>query len=236
MLSFSIKRVHISKTSYSKWGRHTTQPLCSSILLFYNHCNREGDVTTIPFVMGTHQGDPLRGTLFTLHSIVNHFPFCQFPSIANNIHIIGPPSIVSSICEHFQTELHAIGLSIQPQKCVAWSPFGLPPNFNTPSQVSTPSQGIKVLGARHRNFHIILHQRNPTKKCSTCGPFPYNGWCSSGLRNYNSLFRAMLMYLLRCTPPSSTFIYSPLFLLIPPVIKCLDTFWVQDPLIALKDL
>jgi hypothetical protein len=28
--------------------------------LFYSHCNREGDVTIIPFAMGTHQGDPLR--------------------------------------------------------------------------------------------------------------------------------------------------------------------------------
>jgi hypothetical protein len=33
-------------------------------------------------------------------------------------------------------------------------------------------------------------------------------------------------------PPS----YTPLFLLTPPAIKCLNTFWVQDPLIALKDL
>jgi len=29
--------------------------------LFYNHCNRESDVTIIPFVMGTHQSDPLQG-------------------------------------------------------------------------------------------------------------------------------------------------------------------------------
>jgi hypothetical protein len=29
--------------------------------LFYNHRNREGDVTIIPFAMGTRQGDPLGG-------------------------------------------------------------------------------------------------------------------------------------------------------------------------------
>jgi hypothetical protein len=28
-------------------------------LLFYNHHNHEGDVTIIPFAMGTHQGDLL---------------------------------------------------------------------------------------------------------------------------------------------------------------------------------
>ncbi len=32
--------------------------------MFYNHCNHEGDVTIIPFAMGTHQGDPLGGALF----------------------------------------------------------------------------------------------------------------------------------------------------------------------------
>jgi hypothetical protein len=29
--------------------------------LFYNHFNCEGDVTIIPFAMGTRQGDPLGG-------------------------------------------------------------------------------------------------------------------------------------------------------------------------------
>jgi len=55
--------------------------------LFYNHCNRESDVTIIPFVMGTHQGDPLQGALFALahfralDSTINHFPSCLFPSM-----------------------------------------------------------------------------------------------------------------------------------------------------------
>ncbi len=34
--------------------------------LFYNHHNHKGDVIVIPFTMGTHQGDPLGGALFTL--------------------------------------------------------------------------------------------------------------------------------------------------------------------------
>jgi hypothetical protein len=33
------------------------------------------------------------------------------------------------------------------------------------------------------------------------------------------------LYQLRCTPPSPTFIDSPLFFT-PPSFKCLDTFWV----------
>jgi len=75
-------------------------------LLFYNHHNPEGDVTIIPSTAGTRQGDPLRGALFVLthfkalHSITSHFLFCLFPSIAGDIHIIGPPSIISSTYEH----------------------------------------------------------------------------------------------------------------------------------------
>ncbi len=53
---------------------------------------------------------------------------------------IGPFSIVSSTFEHFQIELCGIGFSIQPQKCIVWSFFGLPLDFNT------PSEGIRILG------------------------------------------------------------------------------------------
>jgi hypothetical protein len=101
--------------------------------LFYSHHNHENDVTIIPFAMGTCQGDPWGRALFALThfkvlpSIANHFLSCLFPSIVNDTHIIGPFSIESTY-EHFQT-----GLYIQFQKCVAWSPSNLPPNFNTPS-------------------------------------------------------------------------------------------------------
>ncbi len=119
--------------------------------LFYSHCNHERNVIVIPFVMGTHQGDPLGRTLFALthfralHSIANHFPSCLFPSIVDDIHIITPPFIVSTY-EHFQIELYVIGFSIHPHKCVAWSPSSLSPNFNTPSQFTTSSKGIRILG------------------------------------------------------------------------------------------
>jgi hypothetical protein len=49
--------------------------------------------------MGASQGDPLGGALFALahfkalRSTINHFPYCLFPSIINDIHIIGPPPL-----------------------------------------------------------------------------------------------------------------------------------------------
>jgi hypothetical protein len=57
--------------------------------------------------MGIRQGDPLGGALFALAHfrilcfITSHFPSSLFPSIVDHIHIIGPPSIVSSTYEHF---------------------------------------------------------------------------------------------------------------------------------------
>jgi hypothetical protein len=106
--------------------------------LFYIHCNRDGNVIIIPFAMRTCQGDPLGGTLFTLahfgalHFTISHFLYCLFPSVVDDILIISLPSIVSFAYEHFQIELGAINISIQPQKCVTWSSFGLPFDFNTP--------------------------------------------------------------------------------------------------------
>jgi hypothetical protein len=86
--------------------------------------------------MGTCQGDPLGGALFTLAHfkdlIINHFPSSLFPFIIDNIHIIGPLFIVSSAYGHFQIELHVIGFFIQPHKCVTWSPSSLLLDFNTP--------------------------------------------------------------------------------------------------------
>jgi hypothetical protein len=184
-LQFNVKMGHIQKLCATYRDIVQFIPFVCAFYafefpLFYSHHNHEGDVTIIPFVMGICQGDPLRGALFTLahfralHFIVSHFPSCLFPSIVNDTHTIGSPLIISSTHEHFQTKLRAIGLSIQLQKFVTWSHFGLPPNFNIPSKLTTPSKGIRVLGGfvGHFNFHIILHQICLVKGCSTCGPFP----------------------------------------------------------------
>jgi hypothetical protein len=116
----------------------------SPMFYFYNHYNHEGDVTLIPFTMGTHQGDPLGKAIFSLTHFkalcftISCFPSCLFPSIANDTHIINPSSIVSSAYEHFQTELYVISHFIQPQKCVTWYSSNLQPNLDTPSQFNTP--------------------------------------------------------------------------------------------------
>jgi hypothetical protein len=79
------------------WKHHTIIPFVYAFYafespLFYNHCHCEGDVIIILFAMGTHQGDPLGGgALFalTIKRLIISL-FCLFPSIIDDIHIIGP--------------------------------------------------------------------------------------------------------------------------------------------------
>jgi len=170
----------------------------------------------IPSTMETCQGGPFGGALFALAhfralcSTSSHFLSCLFPSIANNTHIIGPFSIVSCTYEHFQTELRAIGLSIQPHKCIAWSPFGLPPNFNTPSQFTTPSKGIKILGVL---LSIVIFTSSFIKETlqedvQHVDLLPRMGDVQVAFVILTCYFMQHTSYILRCTPPSSTFIES----------------------------
>ncbi len=209
--------------------------------LFYNHRNCENDFTIIPFAMGTHQGDPLGGPLFVLthfralSSIVNHFPSCLFPSIVDDTHIISPPLVVSFAYGHFQTKFRAIVLSIQPHKCVAWSPSGLTPNFNTPSQFTTPTKGIKVLGVPLGTitFTSSFIKKTLQKYARHVDLLLRMGDVQVAFVILTPCFMQRLSYILQCTLPSSTFIKS-LISFDFSLHKMFGFFWVQNPLIAMK--
>ncbi len=66
-----------------------------------------------------------------LYNLVYLFTPYVFPSILDDIHIIGPTQIVSHVFEHFASPLALVGLTIQPHKCATWSP-------STPSKFSLP--------------------------------------------------------------------------------------------------
>jgi hypothetical protein len=108
--------VGFTLTLSPKWDCDTFYTL--EYPLSYSHNNCDGDVIVVPSTMGIHQRDFLGGALFALthfralHSIASHFPSYLFWSIANDIHIIAPPSIVLFAYEHFWIELCVIGLSI----------------------------------------------------------------------------------------------------------------------------
>ncbi len=170
----------------------------------------------IPSSMGTYPKNPLGNVLYTLthfkylHSIINDFFSCLFPSIVDDTHIIGPLSIVSSTYKHFQTKLYVIGLSIQPQKCVAWSPFSLPLNFNTPSQFTIPLKGIKIfkvpLGTSSLTSSFI--KDTLLKDIQHVDLFFRMGDVQIAFGILTHFFMQWSLCFLQCTPPSSTFIKS----------------------------
>ncbi len=109
---FSVKKGHISKIVCSKWGHYTT------LFLHFLHLNVPY-FTIIIIVKAMSQSshlpwEPIKAIIGgggggsgplahfrALHFIINHFHFCLFPSIVDDIHIIGPPSIILYAYEHF---------------------------------------------------------------------------------------------------------------------------------------
>jgi hypothetical protein len=109
----------------------------------------------IPSTMGICESNPLGRVLFALvhfkalRFIVSHFPSCLFPCVIDDMHIIGPSSIVPFAYEHFQIEFCRISL-LSNLKNV--QPSSLPPNFDTHPYL-TPCQ--KELG--FWGFHWVPH-------------------------------------------------------------------------------
>ncbi len=158
-LQFSVKKGHISKTSCNKWGYHKNSSplfvhsmhssfLCFIVIVIVKVMSQSSHLPwgLLKMILGGGHYSFL-AHFRALHFTTSHFPCCQFSFIVDDIHIIGMYvfSIISYIYEHFQTELRVICFFIQAQKCVTWSCSGFPPNFNTPSQFTTTSKGIKVL-------------------------------------------------------------------------------------------
>ena len=102
--------------------------------------------------MDKRQRDPLGGVLFTLghqqalRATAAAFPDCAFPSIANDTHIVGPPARVAEAISHFVAQLALLGLSVQPSKCVAWSPSKFGAFLILLEGVSYATEGIRLLG------------------------------------------------------------------------------------------
>ena len=109
-------------------------------------------VMEIESATGTRQWDPLGSVLFALghqqalRATAAAFPDCAFPSIADDTHIVGPPARVVEAFSHFIAQLALLGLSVQPSKCVAWSPSGLGAFVVLPGGVSYAPEGIRLLG------------------------------------------------------------------------------------------
>ncbi len=103
-----------------------------------------------------------------------------------------------------------IGLSIQPHKCVAWSHFGLLFDFNAPSQFTTPSKRIRILGVPlgTSSFTSSFIKDALLEDVWHVDLLPKMGDVQVAFGILTHCFMQWPSYLLRCTPPSSTFIES----------------------------
>ncbi|KAL2644887.1 hypothetical protein R1flu_012474 [Riccia fluitans] len=121
--------------------------------LYFSHCSHEDEVSFLSSESGTRQGDTLGGALFALahlralRTMASKYPLCLFSSLADDTHIFGPFEAIVPAFHTLEGHLSAVGLIVQPTKCVAWSPFGLPSSLSLPPGFSLPSTGLRILGA-----------------------------------------------------------------------------------------
>ncbi len=103
-----------------------------------------------------------------------------------------------------------IGLFIQLWKCVTWSPLVLLPNFDTPSQFSTPLEGIKVLGVPlgTSSFKSSFIKDTLLEDIQHVDILFRLGDVQIAFGILTHCYAEQPSYLLHCTPPSPTFINS----------------------------
>jgi hypothetical protein len=56
----------------------------------------------------------------------NVFPFCLFPFLVDNTHILNLAYGIPLVFDHFVSQLVFMGLTIQSCNCLAWAPSNLP--------------------------------------------------------------------------------------------------------------
>jgi hypothetical protein len=91
----------------------------AQFFLFYQHGWDVEGVTIIESFPSTRHGDPLRGLLFALArcqallDTIVQAPNCVYPSLVNDIHIMGPMSKIICAFDHLSTQLSLVGLRVK---------------------------------------------------------------------------------------------------------------------------
>jgi len=121
---FDVSKLHVVKGDIVRLLYFVHNINALELWFFYNN-----EVIIILSTMGTHQGNLFREPLFglthfwTLQFAKVQFPICLFPTIVDDIHIIGHPSVGCINIEFIFLKFnYEIGLSIQPHKCELFCP------------------------------------------------------------------------------------------------------------------
>ena len=171
-------------------------------------------VVELESATGTRQGDPLGGVLFALghqqalRATAAAFPDCAFPSIADDTHIVGPPARVVEAFSHFVLQLALLGLSVQPPKCVAWSPSGFGVFPVLPEGVSYVTEGIRLLGVPLGTEEYVGGFLSSALEEDRCGldQLQHLGDPQVAIRILTQVFAQRPSYLLRSCPPTPAFL------------------------------
>lgn len=116
--------------------------------LFFSHPSILKKKFILLSSIGVHQGDSLIKPLFdfahfcVLCCFSGVFASCLFFSLVDDTHIFGLVSIFTFAFDHFVSQLTFVGSTVQPHKCLIWSPLGFPPRFSLFNFCYTPN-GIK---------------------------------------------------------------------------------------------
>jgi hypothetical protein len=109
-------------------------------------------VTIIESFVGMRHGDPLGGHLFALAhyrtflETIMRVPNYVYPSLADDIHIVGPMNEITCAFDHLSTQLTLVGLKIKVSKCKLWNPSGIFPSIEILQGRILATNGLRILG------------------------------------------------------------------------------------------
>ncbi len=111
-------------------------------------------VTIIKSISSMRQGDLLGGHLFVLahyRSLLETIvwaPNCVFPSLKDDIHIVGLISEISCAFDHLSTQLTQVGFKVKVSKCKIWSLSKISPRIEIPQGYILVIDGLHILGVQ----------------------------------------------------------------------------------------
>ncbi len=119
---------------------------------YYHHRRRVERVTIIESPLGRRQCDPLGSHLFVLAhyqtflETITHAPSYVFPSLMDDIHIVGPMNEITCAFDHLLIQLTLVGLKVKVLNYKLWSPLGIFPSIEILQGCILVINGLCILG------------------------------------------------------------------------------------------
>jgi len=131
--------------------------------IYYQHGRHVEGVAIIESSSSTRQGDPLKGYLFILAhyqallETIAQAPNYVFPSLVDDIRIVGPMNEITSASDHLLTQLTQVGIKIKVSKCKLWNPSGIFLGIEIPQGYTLVINGLCILGVLIDSQDFAMH-------------------------------------------------------------------------------